>query len=110
MKLCGGQKCNNWKGTSSIGRMATSQSLLHSQTLLPHALNEGDLVDFLQRGHAQPHFVQGRFAQEPHTLLTRCTADFRRWLFNQNHLPDAVAQIEQFMDRSTSAESCSGAF
>src|ERR1700756_1547938 len=77
--------------------------------LLPHSLNKCNLVDLLQRGHSQPDFIERRFAQESHALFSCCTPDLRRWLLRQNHFADPVAQIQQFVDRGSSAESCARA-
>src|SRR5208283_5844430 len=71
-----------------------------SQTL-PHGLNEGDLVDLFQRSHAQPYFIQRRFAEESHPFFPRRAANLRRWPPAQNHFPDAVAQIQQFVNRGS---------
>src|SRR3954471_18192651 len=38
---------------------------------LSHRLNERDLVDFLQRSHADTNFVERGLAQEPHALFAR---------------------------------------
>src|SRR5437764_12359066 len=76
---------------------------------LPHAFDKCDLIDLLQCRHAQPDFVERRLAQEAHTLFAGGAPDFRGWLFGQNHLADAVTQIQQFVNRTAPAEPCTGA-
>src|SRR5256886_14628953 len=76
---------------------------------LAHALDKRDLIDLLQSSQSQPDFVQRRLTQEPHALFARCTPDFRRRLLSQNHLANAVTQIQQFMDRRAASKPRAGA-
>src|SRR5581483_9280247 len=76
--------------------------------LLTHGLDKGDLVDLLQRGQPFSHFIECRFAQEPHTFVARSPTNFGRRLFAENHLADAVAQVEQFVNRGTASEARTG--
>src|SRR6266436_4250951 len=70
-----------------------------------HGLDKGDLVDFLQSGESAAHFVQRRFAQEPHAVFAGGAPDLRRRLSIQNHLADPVGQIQEFMNCRPAPES-----
>src|SRR5436190_22593851 len=83
--------------------------LLRLLRALPRTFDESNFVDLLQRGCARSDFVKSRLAQEPHSFLASGAPDFRGWLLSQNHLPDAVAQVEQFVNSGTSAKSCTRA-
>src|SRR5262249_46854392 len=91
--------CNSCKGT--FGQQQKNK--------LAHALDKGDLVDLFQRGHAQADFVECRLTQKPHAFLARRSPNLRRRFFCQNHLSNAIAQVEQFVDRRASAEAGSSA-
>src|SRR5262249_31900466 len=58
-----------------------------------------DLVDLLQRSHSLPDLVHGRFAQKRHALFLGPPLDLRGGALLQNQLADAIAQIEQLVDR-----------
>src|SRR5580692_3355347 len=77
---------------------------------LSHALDEGDLVNLFQRRQPDSHFIQGGLTQESHTLIAGSSPDLGGRLLQQNHLANAVTQIEQFVDRRSPAESSAGAF
>src|SRR5512143_989235 len=62
--------------------------------LLTRGLDEGDLVDLLQRGYAAAHAFQGLLAQEGHPLLTRGLANLRTGFFSKNHLADVIRQFQ----------------
>ena len=72
------------------------------------SMNVTLLISF-KGGHSQPHLVEGRLAQEAHAFFAGGAADFRGRLLGQNHLADAVAQVEQFVDRGPAAEPGAGA-
>src|ERR1051326_7586114 len=72
---------------------------------LSRTLNKRYLIDLFQRGQAQTDLIQGRFTQEAHAFLARGTADFRCWLFFQDHFADAVTDIQKLMDRGTPTKS-----
>src|SRR5258708_31608412 len=74
-------------------------------TALAERLDKRNLVDLLERGHSRPYFVERRFAQEAHAFMARAATDFRGWLLGQNHLADAVGQIQKFMNRRPPFES-----
>src|SRR5436309_3141063 len=63
------------------------------------SFDEGDLVDFAQRGDAEYDALDGRLAEKAHAFFARRLFDFRRRPFLENHLPDGVAQIQQLADR-----------
>src|SRR5712692_444866 len=71
---------------------------------LPHALYERDLIDLLERGQANSHLIQGGLAQEPHAFFAGGAAYFRGRLLGQDHLADAVAQVQHFVNRAPSPE------
>src|SRR6476646_4730223 len=78
--------------------------------VLAHGFDERNLVDLLQRGQAGAHFVERGLTQETHALFPRRAADLRARLLGENHLPDAIAQIQQFVDGGAAAVSRPGAF
>src|SRR5580704_6957040 len=75
-----------------------------------HAFDECDFVDLFQSGQPDPYFVERGLTQEAHALIARGAPDLGRRLLQQNHLADAVAQVQQFVDGSSSAESSAGTF
>src|SRR5580692_12367520 len=77
---------------------------------LSHALDEGDLVNLLQRRQPDSHFIQGGLTQESHTLIAGSSPDLGGRLLQQNHLADTIAQVEQFMNRRSPPEPRPGAF
>src|SRR5205807_8861261 len=77
---------------------------------LTHCLDKGDLVDLFERRHAQPNLVQSRLAQEPHSFFARRTPNLRGRLLGENHLAHAIAQVQQFVNSSSPAESGAGTF
>src|SRR5271169_4357527 len=83
---------------------------LHCRTCLrspasAHGLDKGDLVDLFQSGESTAHLVQSRFAQEAHTLFAGGFPYLRRGPLLENHLADAVGQIQKFMNCGSSPES-----
>ena len=56
------------------------------------------------------NLVQRRLAQEAHAFIAGRAANFGCRLFGQNHLANAVAQIQEFVDRATAAEPRTRAF
>src|SRR5438093_3475851 len=80
--------------------------LLRLLRALPRTFDESNFIDLLQRGCARSDFVQSRLAQEPHSFFASGPPDFRGRLLSQNHFPDAVAQVEQFVNGGTPAKSC----
>src|SRR5215471_6848784 len=77
--------------------------------LLSGGLDKGNLIDLFQRGDARAHSVQCGFTQEAHALFAGGSPNLRRWLSLEYHLANAVAQIEQFVNRRTSAVTRTGA-
>src|SRR5665213_3100178 len=73
-------------------------------------LDEGDLVNFLERGHAPARLLERRFAEECHALFASRAANFGGRTAVQNHFTDTLRQIQQFMDRAAAAESRATAF
>src|SRR5437773_12300882 len=63
------------------------------------AFDEGDLVDFTQRGDAEHDALDSRFAEKAHAFFAGRLFDFRSRPLLQNHLPDGVAQVQQLADR-----------
>src|SRR5262249_59287226 len=62
------------------------------------SFDECDLVDLPQCGRAVHYTIDGAFTQEPHALLARRLLDLRRRTLFENHLADAVGQVEQLAD------------
>ncbi len=56
------------------------------------------------------HAVDRRFAQELHAFLLGQLADFRSGLLLQNDFPDRIGQLQQFVDRRSSAIAGTSAF
>src|SRR5215469_14316439 len=77
--------------------------------LLSGGLDKGNLIDLFQRGDARAHSVQCGFTQEAHALFAGGSPDLGSWLPFQYHLANAVAQIEQFVNRRTSTVTSTGA-
>src|SRR5580693_8584248 len=75
-----------------------------------HAFDEGNFVNFFQRGQPDPYFVERGLTEKTHTLIAGGAPDLGCRLLQQNHLADTVAQVQQFVDRGPSAESGAGAF
>src|ERR1700722_12253300 len=69
-----------------------------------HGFDKGDLVDFLQSGKSPTHFIERRFAQETHAVFAGGAPYLRCRLSFQNHFPDAVGQIQKFMDGGPAPE------
>src|SRR5438105_14390851 len=72
--------------------------------------DEGDFIDLFQRGNARLYFIKRRLAQEAHSLVTGGATDLRGRLLGQDHLADAIAEIEELVDRRASLEAGAGAF
>src|ERR1039458_7339939 len=72
-------------------------------------LDKRDLVDFPQGGDPPAHLLHRRFPQEGHAVFPGGALDFRGGAAVQDHLADAVRQVQQFVNRRTSAEACAAA-
>src|ERR1700722_14234122 len=68
------------------------------------ALDECDLVDFLQCGDSGPRLFERRLAEKRHAFVARHPPDLRRRALIENQFADLLAQVEQLMDRASSAE------
>ncbi len=75
---------------------------------LPGCFDEGDLVDLLQRGDAGFDFGQRRFPEEMHTVFACRLANLRARPLFENHLANAVGQLQQFVNRGSSPEAGAG--
>src|SRR4051812_32403610 len=69
------------------------------------SFEECHLVDLAQRGKAEQHFLDGRFAQEPHPFLMSRLLDLGCGATIQDHLTDAIGQVQQLTDRGSAFES-----
>src|SRR6185437_9971521 len=78
--------------------------------MLVRLLNERHLIDFSQSCHSRAHAGETRFAEELHSLFLRRALDFRAWPAINDHLADAVREVEQFADGGSSVKSAAGAF
>src|SRR5215472_13177189 len=74
------------------------------------SFDERHLVNLLERCYTGAHFLDRGFTQKPHPLFARYTFDLRRRALVQDHFANPLAQVEQFVDRGSSAESRSSAF
>src|SRR5208282_5107944 len=77
----------------------------HLEVPSAHGLDKGDLVDLFQSGDSAAYLVQRRFAQEAHALVAGSFSYLRGRPPLQNHLADAVGQIQQFMNCRPAPES-----
>src|SRR5258708_1795988 len=68
------------------------------------SFHEGDLVDLTQRGLSCDHFLEGRFAEEHHSLFFRCFFDLRSGTSVENHGSNTIGEVEKFRDRSPSVK------
>ena len=72
-------------------------------------LNEGDLVDLLERGEAAADALERRLAQEAHAFLAGQLANFGGGLLFQDDFADGVGQVQQLVDGGSAAEAGSTA-
>src|ERR1035438_6111580 len=63
-------------------------------------LDKRDLVDFPQGGDSPAHLLHRRIAQEGHAVFLGGALDLRGGAAVQDHLANAVRQVQQFVDRS----------
>src|SRR3954462_244284 len=73
------------------------------------SFEECHLVDLAQRGKAEQHFLDGRLAQEPHPLFMSRLLDLGCGATIQDHLTDAIGQVQQLTDRRSAFEPRSAA-
>src|SRR5882724_4930252 len=73
-------------------------------------LDEGDLIDFLERGDAAPRLFERRLAEECHALFARRAANFGGGPPVENQFANALGKIQQFVDGAAAAESSATAF
>src|SRR5580658_150323 len=93
-------RCRGWR---------VDEQQLFRQPDSAHALDKGDFVDLLQGGKTAAHLVECRLAQEAHAVFAGGAPYFRSWLPIQNHLADAVGQIQKLVNCGSSPESGSSA-
>src|SRR5580704_11863205 len=74
------------------------------------ALDECDLVDFLQRGDSGPRLFERGLAEKRHAFVARHPPDLRSRALVENQFADLLAQVEQLMDRASPAEASAAAF
>ena len=86
-----------------LGRKARSLTVAALKIVLVY---EGDFVDLLQCRHSGTDFVYGRLTQEGHALLFGRALDFTGWTLVQNQFADLFGQIEQLMNRRSTAITC----
>src|SRR6266849_6538688 len=72
-------------------------------------LNEGHLIDFLQRRDAGADFGQAAFAQRDHAFFAGNALDLRGGPAIHNHFADAVGEVQQLADGRAAVESGAGA-
>src|SRR5204863_6270975 len=63
------------------------------------SFDERHLIDFAQRGHAFEHALDRRLTQKPHAVFARSLLDFRRRPLFENHLANAIGEVEKFANR-----------
>src|SRR5258708_3332126 len=73
-------------------------------------LDEGDLIDFLERGDATPRLFERRLAEECHALFARRAANFGGGRPVENQSANALGKIQLFVDDAAAAESSAAAF
>src|SRR5690349_14698916 len=78
--------------------------------MLSLLLNEGHLIDFLERRDALAHFRQRGVAQKRHAFLASGTFDLGGGTPVDDHFANVVGQIQEFGNGAAAAESRAGAF
>src|SRR5262245_20288022 len=73
-------------------------------------LDECDLIDFSQCRKSAPYAIERRLTEELHPFLLCQLANFRTRLLFENHFSDRVSEIEQLVNRGSSAIACAPAF
>src|ERR1035441_8583341 len=92
--------------SNAIAGGASCKSDLSLSIIISPALrlDKRDLVDFPQGGDPHPHLFHRRIAQERHAVFLGGALDLRGGAAVQNHLANAVRQVQQFVDRRAAAE------
>src|SRR5579864_265190 len=78
--------------------------------MLSPLLNEGHLVDFLERRDALAHLLERGVPQKRHAFLAGGPLDFRRGAPVDDHLANMIRQIQKFGNGAASAKSRAGTF